>query len=174
LNDHSGRENLVPATPDQIEPAITEWITEIPEEPRKEHLRKLLLERLTTDPAKHNTAALGEVWLSCENESRKVSQEEFDFRHVAILREVVCDASSDGAAIGRGVARIWIRRRFRLPPGFVVKDLKDERREYSAKLARALLGDDGQPCAPAKDYDDDTRTLLREAAGLPPVAIAPK
>jgi hypothetical protein len=44
----------------------------------------------------------------------------------------------------------------------------------TAKLARALLGEDGRPCDPAKNYDDETKTLLREAAGPPPAPIAPQ
>jgi hypothetical protein len=74
------------------------------------------------------------------------------------LRRAVCDAESDGAAIGRGVARNWISK-------------DDERREFSAKLAHALLGDDGKRCAAAKTYDEKTKGLLRRVAGPPPAVI---
>jgi hypothetical protein len=94
------------------------------------------------------------------SESRKISQEEFDGRHVAVLRGTVCDAESDGAAIAKGVVRNWI--------------LKDkERHEFTSKLVHALLGEDGKPCAPAQDYDEYTKTRLRTVAGPPPAAAVP-
>lgn len=148
----------VPADPNQIEKLITKWVAEIPNEDRKEDVRNILRERLLV--AKDDTAALGETWRHCESESRNIPQEEFDGRHVAVLRGAVCDAGSNGVVIGKGIIRTWIS--------------KDERREFSAKLAKALLGEDGKPCAPAEDYDAETKRRLRDAAGPPPAAIAPK
>lgn len=180
---HNGREPI-PAIPDQIEKFITAWVAEIPGEHEKEDVRKNLRERLTADPANDNSAALGDFWRRCERESRKVPQEEFDRRHAAVLRRAVCDAESDGATIGRGIARNWIskegeklvralrsedweRRELNLKLALALRGIDGERPEFSAKLARALLGEDGTPCAPAKDYDEDTRRLLRGAAGPP-------
>jgi uncharacterized protein YjbI with pentapeptide repeats len=156
-----GNSKPILATSDEIEKFITGWVSEIPGQGRKDDVRQTLRERLVTDPAKDDTAALGEVWRGCESESRKMSQEEFDERHVTVLRETVCDAGSDGAAIGGGVAYNWISN-------------EEDRREFSAKLARALLGEGGKPCAPAMDYSERTKTQLRDAAGPPPVTIAPK
>jgi uncharacterized protein YjbI with pentapeptide repeats len=152
-----GRSEPIPATRDQIEKFITEWVAQImPEQLRKE-IMAILAMRLTA--GKEETAALGEVWRRCESESLKISQQEFDGRHVTVLRETVCDARSDGATIARGVVRSWIF-------------LNKERIEFRAKLARALLGEDGKPCASAKDYDEHTIDLLREAVGPPPAATA--
>ena len=167
----ASREEPFAATPDLIEAFITKWIAGIQDQTQKEEASKTLRERLTVDPSKDDTAALGEIWRGCESGSGKISQEEFDDRHVVVLRGTVCGAESDGAAIGRGVARNWIskdeeEREFRAN--------NKERREFSAKLARALLGEDGKPCAPAKDYDEDTRSRLRGAAGPSPAATAPK
>jgi uncharacterized protein YjbI with pentapeptide repeats len=148
----------IPANPHQIEKFVTQWVAEIPEERGKEKVRNILRERLTV--ATDDTAALGEAWHRCESESRTISREEFDHRHVAVLRGVVCGAGSDGAAVGRGIARNWISK-------------EKDRREFSVKLAKALLGEDDELCAPAKDYDKGTQTLLREAAGPPPPAAAP-
>jgi hypothetical protein len=149
-------------TPDQIEKLITGWTAEIPEGWAKENARKILQERLTV--GKKDTVAIGEAWRRCDSESRKIPQEKFDRRHVDVLRETVCDARSDAAAIGSGVARNWVSR-------------DKEGREFRDKLAHALLGEDGKPCAPAKDYDENTKMLLRKAAGLPGLpsaVIAPK
>jgi uncharacterized protein YjbI with pentapeptide repeats len=158
-------------TLDQIEKVITEWVSEIPEEPKKEQVREMLRERLTTDSAKNDTAKLREAWDDCARKSRKISQEQFDGRHVMVLRETVCNAGNDGAAIGKGIVRNWISKNNERPE-FNAKD--DEKREFTAKLARALLGEDGKPCIPAKAYDQDTKGLLRQAAGPLPAAMAPK
>jgi uncharacterized protein YjbI with pentapeptide repeats len=154
------KEEVYSASPDQIEKFIAGWVIKIPKK-TQENVRKILRERLTADPAKDDADALGEAWRRCENESEKMSQEEFDGRHLAELRGTVCDARSAGAATAKGIARNWIL------------DLRT-RREFNARFARALLGEDGKPCAPAKDYDEDTKTLLREAAGSPPATIVPK
>jgi uncharacterized protein YjbI with pentapeptide repeats len=149
---------VIPASPEHIEKLVTKWVAEIPAE-QKEITRNGLRQGLII--AKDDTAPLGEIWLRCESESRKIPQEEFDRRHMAVLRAAVCDAPRDGAAIGGGVARNWISK-------------DQERAEFRIKLAHALLGEDGKPCAPAKDYDEETKRLLREAAGLSPAAITPK
>ncbi|MEA2895665.1 MAG: hypothetical protein QOJ84_1280 [Bradyrhizobium sp.] len=149
----------IPATPDEIEKLITEWVAEIPEERGKEDVRKILRERLTV--AKNDTAMLGDVWSHCESESRKVSQEDFDGGHLAVLRRAVCNDRSEGADIGKSIALNWISD-------------NEGRREFSARLARALLGEDGNECAAAKDYHQATKTLLRGAAGPPLATIAPK
>jgi uncharacterized protein YjbI with pentapeptide repeats len=142
---------------DQIEKFITTWVAKIPEGSIKENARTNLRERLTA--TKDDAAALGEAWRRCESDSHKISQEEFDGRHLAVLRATVCDGGTDGAAIGKGIAHNWISY---------------DKLEFSGKLARALLGEDGKPCVPAKDYDESTRMQLRQAAGPPPATIAPK
>jgi uncharacterized protein YjbI with pentapeptide repeats len=146
-------DELGPKTSDQIEKIITMWIAKIPEGRRKENAHKMLRERLTVTEG--DIAALGEAWRRCESEAQKISQDEFEDRHIAVLRGTVCDAESDGAAIAKGVLRNWLFQ-------------GDEKRGFDAKLAHALLGDDGKPCAPAKYYDEYTKTRLRRAAGEPP------
>jgi hypothetical protein len=162
-----GREELISANPDQIEKFIKQWTSGIQDKYKREQVSETLRERLTADPTKDHTLAIG--WSRCESTSGKLSPEEFDRRHVAVLRKTVCNVGTDGATIGRGVARNWISKD-RQGRGLTAKD--NERREFSAKLARALLGEDGEPCAPANDYDQDTKALLRRAAG-PPSAAPP-
>jgi uncharacterized protein YjbI with pentapeptide repeats len=149
----------IPATPGKIEEFITGWVAEIPEERRKEDVRRILRKRLAV--AKSDTSALRDGWSHCESESRDVSYKDFDDRHLAVLRRVVCETSGYGTPIGKGIARNWISG-------------DEDRREFSARLARALLGEDGKPCAPTNDYDEDTKALLRRAARPPPAPIAPK
>lgn len=142
---------------DQIEKVIIKWTGEIPEQERREAARQILRERLTI--TNDDAAALEKIWRRCETESGKISRQ-FDDRHVGVLRETVCDAKGDGAVIGRSVARNWISE-------------KKERQEFNARLSLALLGEDGKLCAPAKDYDEQTKMLLRAAAGPPPTAPVP-
>jgi uncharacterized protein YjbI with pentapeptide repeats len=146
----------IPATTDQIEKFVTQWVADIPEGPRREGVRKLLHDRLTVA---NDTAALDEAWRRCESESRKISHEEFVDRHVAALRRAVCDAESDGVAIFKGIVRNWFT---------------GTADRHNAKLAQGLLGEDGKPCAPANDYDEETKRWLRGAAGSAPAPIAPK
>jgi hypothetical protein len=167
LKGNFGRGEPVPATPDQIERFITQWVADIPGEQGKEDVRRILRERLTV--AKDDTDEFEEAWRRCESNLFMVSQDKFDERHVAVLRATVCDAVSDGTSIGRGVARNWI------PKERGELSAQDgERREFGAKLAHALLGEDGKPCVPAKDYDKDTNRLLRKAAAPPPATIKSK
>jgi hypothetical protein len=162
-----GRDAPIPADSDEIERFIMRWISGIQDQKRRDQVSTILRERLAADPK--DTAALGEAWRRCEVQSLKISREEFDGRRVVVLRAAVCGAGSDGAAIASGVVRNWIKKE-----GREFFDKNDERPEFSAELAQALLGEDGKPCAPAKDYDEKTKGLLHDAAGPPPVAAASK
>ena len=153
LKTINGETEPARATPAQIEEFIKHSVAGIQSEERKERTSKILRDRLTVDPAKDDTTALQEVWRNCENESRKISEEEFDDRLVAVLRATVCGAWSDGAAIGNGVTRNWVSK------------YEDE---FSVKLASALLGEDGKPCAPSRNYDEETIRRLRLAGRLAP------
>jgi len=114
---------------------------------------------LIGDPTKDDSAARAEAWLECAEASGKISQEDFESAHAALLRDLVCQAD-DGRAIGRGIANNWLSG-----------DSSISRQEYSPQiataLARSLLGEDGKECPVAKDYDESTKRLLRAAAGPP-------
>jgi uncharacterized protein YjbI with pentapeptide repeats len=158
-----GKTEPIPATAEEIEKFIASSVAGIPGEDAKETTSKRMREALVV-PAHDDGKALAEVWRKCEVESQKVSQQDFDNRHVAVLRGVVCDASQHGVAIARGIMRNWVSS-------------SPNRHEFSAKLARALLGEDGTRCAAAQDYDEPTKKRLRAAAGSPPApasASAPK
>ena len=62
---------------------------------------------LIVDPAKDDTAEIAKVWHKCEEESTKVSQAEFDKKHAAFLRDLVCNAEESRQAIAKGIIRNW-------------------------------------------------------------------
>lgn len=92
---------------------------------------------LVVNSAKDDTAEIAEVWHKCEAESAKVPQAEFNKKHAAFLRDVVCDAKESRQAIAKGIIRNWI----------------SESDAFSAQLARGLLGEDGKPCAATKELN---------------------
>jgi hypothetical protein len=99
-------------------------------------------------PAKDDTAAIEEVWRKCEQTSHQVSQADFEKKHAALLRDLVCDAKGSRDAIAKGIIRNWI---------------SDHRRVFSAPLAHGLLGEDGKPCAATNDLDEATKKRVRAA-----------
>ena len=116
---------------------------------------------LVVDPAKDDTAKIAEVWHKCEEESAKASQEEFDKKHAVLLRDLVCNAKESRDAIAKGIIRDWISN-------------AQDRRNFSAQLARGLLGEDGKSCAAATDLDKNDKKKLRAAvlAGRTPTPAA--
>ena len=103
------------------------------------------------DPAKDDSAKIAEVWLRCEKASAKIPQAEFDKKHADFLRNLVCDASAEKRnMITKGIIRNWI------------SDVED-RRDFSAQLARGLLGEDGKPCAVTRELDEGDKQKLRAA-----------
>lgn len=92
-------------------------------------------------------------------------QAEFDKKHAAFLRDLVCDVKESRDAIAKGIIRNWI------------SDRKD-RSDFSAQLARGLLGEDGKPCAATQDLDERDKERLRAfvpaaASAASPPAVAP-
>jgi uncharacterized protein YjbI with pentapeptide repeats len=151
---------MLQATPGEVAKFIERSVAKIPGAKTREFIVARLRERLLIDTARDDTAALAELWSNCEAEARKTPQEKFDEQHAAFLRNLVCDATEDRAAIAQGIVRIWI----------VDSDL---RRAFSAQLARGLLGQDGKECLATTDFDTATRNKLRAAAAKTVPVAAP-
>ena len=155
-------------TPSEISKFIEDSVAHIPEGPRilisQGELKTAAIARMRggLDPGKDDTAAVEELWGRCERESAKIPQAEFDKRHAAFLRDLVCDARRSRGAIAKGIIRNWI------------SDDKD-RSDFSAQLALGLLGEDRKPCAATKDLDEGDKERLRAAAvlGNPTTTPAP-
>jgi hypothetical protein len=106
-----------------------------------------------------NDAALAEAWRQCEAVSAKVSPEDFAVQLAEILRSIVCDSKRDAESIAKGIAATWGR---------------SDPSDFSRRLARGMLGEDGKECTPAKDYSKKTRERLRAFAGPPPAQGSPR
>jgi uncharacterized protein YjbI with pentapeptide repeats len=154
-------DDSVPATPDAIAKLIERSVADIAGTNLKEQARQRMRAGLIVNPAKDDTAAIEKVWSDCEQESDKVPLKEFDEKHAALLRDLVCDATEARKAIAGGIVRNWISD-------------TDDRRQFSARLARGLLGLDGKECPATKDLDEPTKERLRSlAAAVSPPAPAP-
>jgi uncharacterized protein YjbI with pentapeptide repeats len=150
----------VHATPDNITKFIDDAIKDIPNPKMKQQAIDRMRAGLIVDSAKDDTAEIANVWHKCEEESAKVSQVEFDKKHIEVLRELVCDAKESRDAIAKGIIRNWISG-------------DEDRRDFSAQLARGLLGEDGKPCAATQDLDEADIKKLRAAIAHAPNSPAP-
>jgi uncharacterized protein YjbI with pentapeptide repeats len=154
-------EKSVPATPEAVAKFIQDSVVGIPDGDLKQQAIDRMRAGLVVDPAEDNTAEIAEVWRKCE----EVPQAEFDKKHAAFLRDLVCDVKESRDAIAKGIIRNWI------------SDRKD-RSDFSAQLARGLLGEDGKPCAATQDLDERDKERLRAfvpaaASAASPPAVAP-
>jgi uncharacterized protein YjbI with pentapeptide repeats len=137
-----------PATTQDIAKFIEYSVAGIPDPITRKRITERMLNRL--DSAKIDTAVI-DLWRDCENITSGVSQAAFDDGHVALLRKLVCNATFAHASLAYGVARNWI--------------FSHQRPEFSTRLARGLLGEDGDNCAATAYFDDWTKGRLRAFAG---------
>jgi uncharacterized protein YjbI with pentapeptide repeats len=148
----------VHAEPREIENFIEHSLANVP----PGTLREAAIERmdygLLVDPSSDDTAAINEVWNSCERAANEATN--FDNERLQDLRQLVCKAQENRDAIGAGIVRNWI------------SDSNGWGGTFSEALAMALLGKDGTSCDANKDFDEGTLIrLLTEAANWegPPV-----
>ncbi|HEV7879943.1 pentapeptide repeat-containing protein [Bradyrhizobium sp.] len=152
------------ATPAAISTFIERSVAEIPDTsltttPTSKKAVAIRMHRgFEVDPAQDDAQAFDKE-SKCQG---SVPREQFDRAHAELLRKLVCDdLKEERKAVVENIVANWISE-------------TEDRRAFSAQLAKGLLGEDGKPCAAAKDYDEDTKTVLRGAAGPSPAAIAPK
>ncbi|MGB9368306.1 MAG: pentapeptide repeat-containing protein [Xanthobacteraceae bacterium] len=145
----------VQATPDEIVKFIERSIANIPDGRENEEARERMRAGLIVDPTKNDTAAIEEIWSKCENTSAEPSQKEFsqkfDQNHINFLHKLVCENTRHSKAVAQGIIRNWISDN---PASF----------DFSAQLARSLLGQGGKECAVMKDLDQSDRNRLRQFA----------
>jgi hypothetical protein len=132
---------------------IDEWLAGVPTAGSRDGLRKRFKTHLRPVAADDNPAGLSDKWLQCAKTSATVPQKDFDSARLALLRGLVCDDGYKGAAIAAGIAATMT---LRYSPAL------------RTELARALLGEDGTPCAAASHYDVKTKQSLRAAADALP------
>ena len=81
-----------PATQEVINRLIEDSVASVLNNERRNTVITRMRAGLIVDPAKDDTAEIAEVWRKCEEASAKVSQADFDKKHAAFLRDLVCDA----------------------------------------------------------------------------------
>jgi uncharacterized protein YjbI with pentapeptide repeats len=147
------------ATPDAIGKFVEDSVADMPDTNSglflhdKEQVVAQMRAGLGLGPVKDDTEAIAKVWSDCEVATSLIPQEKFDEEHVALLRNLVCDASRNRASIAQGIVDIWISD-------------SDKRRAFSVRLARGLLGQDGKGCAAMEDFYEPTKKKLRTAAAM--------
>ncbi len=150
----------IPATAEAAAKFIEEFVNDVRNVAIKKNAADRMRAGLIVDPAKDDTAAIQEVWRKCEEASARIPQAEFDKKHAAFLRDLVCNEKYSRDAPAKGIIRNWISDR-------------PERHAFSAQLARGLLGEDGKPCAATADLDEADIRKLRAAIAAAPSPPAP-
>ncbi len=143
----------VSATPDAIAGFIDRAIADV-SGPRKDEVREQLRAGLVADIKKEELAAIETNWRKCATNSEKVGQAEYDRQHADLLRDLVCDATTNRKEIAAGI----IRTSYSPDP---------DRRVFFTRLARGLLGLDGKECAATKDLSDRDKEGLRKFVSTP-------
>jgi hypothetical protein len=145
----------IPAKPEALAKFIDDSVVDIPDPTVKQQAIDRMRAGLIIDKANDDTAKIEKLWPKCEEASSKVPQAEFDKKHAAFLRDLVCNATESRGAIAKGIIGNWILG-------------LEDRPAFSAQLARGLLGEDGEPCAATKDLDEDDVKTLRAAIARAP------
>jgi|SRR5580692_2224550 uncharacterized protein YjbI with pentapeptide repeats len=150
--------DLVPATSSNVKDYIDQAVAGIPNAVKRDRAAAHLHQRLDVDPANDDTAALAKAWIDCEAKGGDISDETFDRNRAVVLRNLVCESSDE--SITAGIIGNWISRP------------ENDPTVLSIALARGLLGQDGEACAAAKDFDRTTIANLRAAMArtIPPPA----
>jgi uncharacterized protein YjbI with pentapeptide repeats len=140
----------VQAVPKEIDQFIEDSTADIPDQATRERINKRMHASLVADSAKDDAEEIAHVWSTCEEAAKGKTQAAFDEERAVLLRDLVCGARDNREAIASGIIRNWISN-------------APDRRAFSARLARGLLGLDGKACAATKDIDEPTREYLRVA-----------
>jgi hypothetical protein len=116
----------VPVTTEAIAGFIERAITDV-SEPRKEEviIRQGLRAALLANVKANDVATIEMVWPECASNSEKVEKAEYDRKHADLLRDLVCDATTNQKELATGIIRNW---------GLDEPD----RRDFFIRLARGL------------------------------------
>jgi len=141
------------ATPEAIAGFIERAVLDI-SGPRKDEVREQLRARLVVDGKNEDLGPIETIWRECAASSEKVEQAEYDRQLADLLRDLVCDATTNREAIATGIVRNWVL----YDPG---------RHVFVTQLARGLLGLDGKECAATKNLTDRYKEFLRKFVSTP-------
>jgi pentapeptide repeat protein len=149
---------LMPITPEfgirinanqgEIKNFIDRTIANIQSTSLKEKLDKRM--RVALLEQTKDEAEFAQFWSECERVTKDHSQEKFNDEHAVFLRNLVCEARTNRKFIANAIVTNWI-------------STSEERRVFSASLAKGVLGQDGKDCMATKDFDESTKDWLRGA-----------
>jgi uncharacterized protein YjbI with pentapeptide repeats len=143
----------IPATPEAIAGFIDRVVLDI-SGPRKDDVREQLRARLLAEGKNEDLATIETIWRECAANSEKVEQAEYDRQHADLLRDFVCEATTNREEIVTGIVRNWI------------ENDDQGRRVFVTRLSRGLLGLDGKECAATKNLIH-TKQFLRKFVSMP-------
>ena len=123
-------------------------------EPRKDEVRDRLRAGLAAGIKKEDLAATETIWRECAANSEKVEQAEYDRQRADLLRDHVCDATTNRKEIAEGIVINF-------------GSYDPDRHDFFIRLARGLLGLDGRGCAATTDLSDRYKEFLREFVSKP-------
>jgi hypothetical protein len=157
------RDKEILATQSAIQDFINKSLRGLPTDSKVE-VEEQMRGRLLTAMPVESEAAVARRWAACAGMTATAPQDAYDARHADLLLGLVCGATEYGKAIGAGVVRNWLSA-----------DIQSERPAFAARLARGLLGLDGQDCPAAKEWDEKTRRTLQALlpAAAPPTPARP-
>ena len=141
------------ATPSEISKFIERAVARIPDAGplnKKTIIAARMHRILDVELAKDDTEAIAKRWSDCEEASVKIAREQFDKEHAKLLRKLVCDdLIAERKYIAQNIVSTWISE-------------TEDRRAFTAQLARGLLGEDGEHCAATKDFDEPIKERLHK------------
>jgi uncharacterized protein YjbI with pentapeptide repeats len=147
--------------PEAIEKSIEDVVANISVR-RKGDVRERLHDRLGA-VQKDDFTAIETIWRDCATEAEKLAESDYIKQHTDFLRDLVCDATSNRKEIAEGIIKHRIL-------DAIIKSQTSatpDRRNYSYRLARGLLGLWGQECGATKDLSDEAKLLLHRLASTP-------
>ena len=151
----------VPGTADNIEKFVNDLVATISDPKRKQETIDRMRSGLVAAPARDDTAAIEEVWRKCGETSQQAS-DDFAARGDAAVRALFCDTRK------RVCARDFYcdaNRSVNAVADAIIGPSIGNRaagRKLSVRLARGMLGEDGEPCAASMELDEKNKARLRD------------
>jgi uncharacterized protein YjbI with pentapeptide repeats len=149
----------VPGTSDNIAKFIEESVAGIADPNHRQAAIDRMRSGLVADPAKDDTAPIGEVWRKCGEILQQISEVDFEKRRDAFLRALFCDTKARVCA--RDMECDVKRSVNAIAKAIPALTARKDRLGPSVELARGMLGEDG-PCAATMVLDEENKARLRE------------
>ena len=153
---------FVPVPPETIERFIEDVVANISVR-RKGEVRERLHDRLAGAVQKDDFTAIETTWRDCAAKAEKLADSDYIKQHTDFLRDLVCDATSNRKEIAEGIIK------HRISDAIIKNWISGtpDRRNYSYRLARGLLGLWDKECGATKDLSDETKERLHRLASTP-------